>query len=973
MLRYTWLTNRTIVVHGTFQNLSRQLTAISFNTPGSTSQTKVTRPLSILAGDSASLLNELDILKNHVLDSINTKVAGQLDTLLTKEVSWLIRSSVPDSIRLEKSPMHLHSLRKIDSLITRGLLRTSYLFKHRQERLGESIEEVRLRIVLFLCLAFLILGYFIFSFFQQRSKRLVGEGQLKKQEHVFQTLIENNGDIIVLLDEKLNYIYRSASAERITGHAKTGSQLKTQEIHADDRATVRLFLEEIIPNPDMIVPVSYRVKHKNGYFIWLEGTFMNKLTDPDIAAIVVNVRDVTERRNAEYELEVRERRFRETLDNMLEGAQLLDFDWRYIYVNDALSSYSGYKREELIGFTIQERYPGVENTPLYSVLKRCMQERVSEHLENEFVFPNGTKRFFELSVQPVPEGIFILSVDITERKKAEMETEKVNRLYAFISSINQSIVHIKDEATLLKRACEIAVTIGKFRVAWIDFLNEENELTLVCIEGEPSAMRTSLENGPIDYTDRFLRRTPVGKAYHTGEYAVSNNLLTDPELEPLRSGIAQHDVRSAISLPIKKFGKMVGLFNLSSTQVDFFDTQEINLLLEASGDISFALEIFEKNNQHRLMEDLVTLNERRFRALIEKSTDMKTLTNREGHLIYVSPSVLTTFGYKEEELLHHTALDFFHPDDQLIASGRNDEHLKSPGGSLHFQFRLKHKNGHWIWCEGTLTNMFYEPAVEALVSNFHDISKRKAAEEQREQAVKEREKMLSDLMSRSKNLEQFAYMVSHNLRSPVAQILGISNILKGRLSEEERTKSQNFMYSAVEKLDSVVKDLNKILEVRASVTENREEFSVPDILQDIKIGIRDSLEKEQVTIVENYEVKKIRSIRSYIYSVFYNFITNSMKYRSQDKKLSINIHTYKENGKIIMKFSDNGSGLDLNKYGAKIFGLYNRFHENIAGKGIGLFMVKAQVEALEGKIHVDSKVGEGTVFTVELPDYPGES
>lgn len=967
MVRYSWLTNRTIVVHSTFQNISKQLSSIVVRSRNYARENSNWQDLGIVQADSLSISNEIQRLKEHVLDSVNSKVALQLDTLVHAELPWLTRFSKQDSLNQEEQLSHLATLKRIDSLLTRGLLRTNFLFKYRQERLNNSISEVRWRIVAFLCLAFILLVYSIYKFFHQRSKRLAGEGKLKQQEYVFQTLVENNGEIIVLLDERLNYIYRSASAERITGHAKSGSHVKTDEIHPEDRGKVRGFLEEIIPSPNRIIPVSYRVRHREGHYIWLEGTFMNKLTDPEIGAIVVNLRDVTERKNAEFEVEVRERRFRETLDNMMEGAQIIDFNWRYIYVNDALSAYSGYTSEQLIGHTIQERYPGVEQTELFRVLKRCMEEKVPEHLENEFVFPNGNKRFFELSVQPVPEGIFILSVDITDRKKVEQENQKLNRLYAFISSINQSIVHIRDEANLLKQACEIATKIGKFKVAWIDMLDEQQELQLACIDGEGS-MRSSLESGPIDYNDMRLRHTPVGRAYHSGEYAVCNDLLNDPLLVSLRESFSAHDVRSAISLPIRKWGKMVGVFNLSSSQPDFFDKHEVNLLLEAAGDISFALEIFERNAQHQVMENLVIHNEKRFRALIEKSTDMKTLTDLSAHLVYASPSVFTTFDYEEDDLLYKSVLDLLHPEERPLTKELVASLLEKPGTSIQLQFRLKHKKGHWVWCEGTLTNMLHEPAINALVANFTDISKRKAAEEQKELAVQEREKMLSDLMLRSKNLEQFAYMVSHNLRSPVAQILGISNILKGNLSKEERVKSQDFMYRAVEKLDSVVKDLNKILEVRGSVTENKEECHLTGILEDIKIGIRDSLEREQVQIENDFEVDCVQAIRSYVYSIFYNLITNSVKYRSADRKLIIRIRSYRRDGKIILEFKDNGTGIDLEKYGSKVFGLYNRFHENIAGKGIGLFMVKAQVEALEGKIEIKSAVGEGTEFRVELPD-----
>jgi PAS domain S-box-containing protein len=111
---------------------------------------------------------------------------------------------------------------------------------------------------------------------------------------------------------------------------------------------------------------------------------------------------------------------------MLEGVQIIGFDWKYIYVNDALCRQGKYKKEELIGYAMMEKYPGIEQTELFENCKRCLTEKLSIHMENEFTFPDGSKQWFELSLQPVPEGIFILSIDITERKDAEEKIKKIN-------------------------------------------------------------------------------------------------------------------------------------------------------------------------------------------------------------------------------------------------------------------------------------------------------------------------------------------------------------------------------------------------------------------------------------------------------------------------------------------------------------------------------------------------------------------
>lgn len=137
--------------------------------------------------------------------------------------------------------------------------------------------------------------------------------------------------------------------------------------------------------------------------------------------------EIEERRRAEQAVAASERRLRSTLDSMLEGAQVISPDWRYLYVNEAVAEQGRQTREALLGRTMMEMYPGIENSELFGRLERCMQSGEPQSMQNEFTFPDGSTGWFELSIQSVPEGIFILSTDITERKRAEQEIRQLNR------------------------------------------------------------------------------------------------------------------------------------------------------------------------------------------------------------------------------------------------------------------------------------------------------------------------------------------------------------------------------------------------------------------------------------------------------------------------------------------------------------------------------------------------------------------
>jgi PAS domain S-box-containing protein len=187
-------------------------------------------------------------------------------------------------------------------------------------------------------------------------------------------------------------------------------------------------------------------KTKDGQIIWILGSY-NMIYDVEgrLIKVLKIVTDITYRKKLEAEIKQfnedlqkkvkekteevieKEQQYRFLLQNMREGIQVIGFDWRYLFVNNSVVEQSKYSGEELLGHTMMEKYPGIENTEMFSLLQTCMKERTSRSIENEFIFADGTSEWYELSIQPVPEGLFILSMDITHRKKAEEKLREYAR------------------------------------------------------------------------------------------------------------------------------------------------------------------------------------------------------------------------------------------------------------------------------------------------------------------------------------------------------------------------------------------------------------------------------------------------------------------------------------------------------------------------------------------------------------------
>ncbi|MBA3663848.1 MAG: PAS domain S-box protein [Bacteroidetes bacterium] len=281
--------------------------------------------------------------------------------------------------------------------------------------------------------------------------------------------------------------------------------------------------------------------------------------------------------------------------------------------------------------------------------------------------------------------------------------------------------------------------------------------------------------------------------------------------------------------------------------------------------------------------------------------------------------------------------------------------------SYDVEIKTSEKNPAWIDIH-ILPVLSEEKKVLGIVISVEDITRRKNTE-------LEREKMTADLMQHNKNLEQFAYIISHNLRSPVANIIGLANMIQSMpdMSETDFRRCIDGLGKSVKKLDDTIIDLNYILQIRREIIEKKELVKFSSLVTDIKTSINNLIHENKIQIKTDFsDMNEFFTIKSYLNSIFFNLITNSIKYRNPDVSTIIRIRSERAGGKLILYFKDNGLGIDLEANKDKMFGLYKKFHPYIDGKGMGLYMVKAQVEILGGKIEASSKVMEGCEFRIEF-------
>jgi signal transduction histidine kinase len=233
----------------------------------------------------------------------------------------------------------------------------------------------------------------------------------------------------------------------------------------------------------------------------------------------------------------------------------------------------------------------------------------------------------------------------------------------------------------------------------------------------------------------------------------------------------------------------------------------------------------------------------------------------------------------------------------------------------------------------------------------------------------EQEQLIANLLQRNKDLEQFAYIISHNLRAPVANIAGLLGLLRGdTLPEQGNEDVLQALRLSVNNLNKVLTDLNHLVQTDNVADDNAEPVVLADLVHEIYLSVNQMVVENHARIICDFDtIPELQCIKGYLYSIFQNLIVNSIKYRMAALDPVMTIVSRFEGNKVCIYFKDNGRGIDLYKHGHQLFGLYKRFDQTVEGRGMGLFMVKKQVERLGGTISVQSKPNAGTEFRLEFP------
>lgn len=235
----------------------------------------------------------------------------------------------------------------------------------------------------------------------------------------------------------------------------------------------------------------------------------------------------------------------------------------------------------------------------------------------------------------------------------------------------------------------------------------------------------------------------------------------------------------------------------------------------------------------------------------------------------------------------------------------------------------------------------------------------------------EKEELIKKLQTRNKSLQEFNSVISHNLREPLTQIIGLSDLLNesGNDSNGESKEMIARIVDSSNKVDKVIKELSIILNENDPKPTDFRTLSLDRLIKEVLDLLKNEIKSHNVTIEQDLAFVKIKSYKPYLSDAIYHLIANSIKFLDVNKRLHIKIRSYEDEFKQYIVISDNGRGMDLGRFSDKIFKMYQRYHIDVEGRGIGLFIVKNRINVLNGFIRVESEEGIGTAFTIEFPKY----
>ncbi len=634
-------------------------------------------------------------------------------------------------------------------------------------------------------------------------------------------------------------------------------------------------------------------------------------------------------------------------DNAPMGFALVDaHSGIFVELNDKYCSILGYPQEEIKGKTFEAFTHPDDIAKDLANFKKLNEGIIHEFtIEKRYITKSGEIVWVNLTVAPIwendekPVVNIAFAKDITKNKENQLLVEQSE--LRFKSIFDNSPLPLWEED----------FSAVKNRLAELDLINKKPETVLSYFDKNPEEVINCISLVKvIDVNKECLtlhkvkdKKTLIG---NLGQF-IAPESLNDAKLQLV--AITQNKLSFNIDSRIKDSNGDYRNIQLKWNVRDGFEDSYGTVILSTQ-DIT-----------DRMIAEAVILNSHQRTESIINTIDgivweynIETMTST-----FISKKVETILGYSIEYYMTNPTFweDHIYPEDREYALGISSI-VNETFKNHDYEYRMITKEGKIIWIRD-IVNFVIENQKPVIARGIMiDITIMKEAENDLNNSF-------NLVTEQNKRLLNFSYIVSHNLRSHTSNIESIISLIESAESEDERIEMMHLLKSVSESLDDTMKHLNEVVNINTNISLVTKPLDFSNyIIKAQEVLSEQILLNDASFILDIPNGAQIDYNPAYLESILYNLISNAVRYRHPQRKPIITIKLYKEKDENVIEVTDNGIGIDLNKNGDKIFGMYKTFSNNSDARGIGLFITKNQIDAMGGNITVESIPNIGTTFKI---------
>lgn len=699
-----------------------------------------------------------------------------------------------------------------------------------------------------------------------------------------------------------------------------------EKVHPDDRQLATNYYNKLL-QVGTHEPFEFRILLKDGNVKYLRSKAnFERNSNGEIQWLVGTHVDITNEKKAEIELLKSLEQNKTFVEQAPTAIAMFDNEMRYIAASEKWKSDYGIEKINLIGKSHYEVFPEIGDE-WKKIHQECLAGAVHKMDEDNFVREDGSVQWLKWEDKPWYKangeigGIIMFTDEISIKKRMEEQLDISER--SFKGSFEYAAVGMA-----------ILNSNGK----WQKVNHKVCEI--------------------VGYTEEELLNLSFQDITHPDDVELDLNYLNE-----LLEG--KRDYYQMKKRYIHKEGHIVYII----LAVSLVRNQEGKVLYL----IAQIIDITELEKTQRELTETLLINQ----SILDSSSQVSIISSDINGIIKTfNKGAENLLGYSARDVINKTTPAIIHLESEVIERGEtlSKEYQKEVRGFDVFVEKARHgetETREWTYIKKSGEKFPVQLSVSAISNGKEivgflgiavNITKLKQVET-------EKQSLLDVAQEQNTRLRNFAHIVSHNLRSHSGNIDFLINIIKEDFEEMAQSEIFKLLNKASNGLKETIMHLNEVAQINTTIIKEKEKLNVHQFVTNSINSIFGIAKEAKVSIYNEVDNQHfIYGIPAYFDSIVLNFITNAIKYKSIDRESYLKISSKMHDGKTIIIFEDNGLGIDLKRYGEKLFGLYKTFHSQNDSKGVGLFITKSQVEALGGKIEVESEVNVGSKFIVTIPN-----